>query len=68
MTNETIKLGNTEIPITELTTMLTSESVFWALRYAYKSPTSAGIDECEDDGCYDLYQLVCKLKKEKSND
>ena len=66
MTNETIKLGNTEISIAELTTMLTSESVFWALHHSVKNPSM--LEDCTDNGHNDLYELINNITKDKTND
>jgi hypothetical protein len=59
MQNE-IKIGSVEI--TELTEILKSDSVYLALRHAWKSPSTAGVDDCEDSCYQDLYHLCCELR------
>jgi hypothetical protein len=61
--NETAQLGIGGVSISALTEMLKSDSVYRLLRYGVKSPSSSGMDHCEDDGYYDLYNLVCELRK-----
>ena len=60
MQNE-IKIGSVEI--TELKEILKSDSVYCALRHAWKSPSSSGVDDCEDSCYQDLYELCCELRK-----
>ena len=52
-----------DVSISALTEMLKSDSVYRLLRYGVKSPSSSGMDDCDDDGYYDLYNLVCELRK-----
>ena len=47
----------------ELNKWLKSDSVYTALRRAVKSPSSTGVDDCEDNDYIDLYNLVCELRK-----
>ena len=60
---EAAQLGIAAISISALTEMLKSDSVYKLLRYGVKSPSSSGMDDCDDDGYYDLYNLVCELRK-----
>lgn len=62
--NETTKLGIGGVSINDLTEILKSDSVYTILRYGVKSPSSSGVDNCEDDKYYDLYDLVCELRKQ----
>ena len=48
--------------ISSLTEILKSDSVHRLLRYGVKSPSSSGMDDCDDDSYYDLYKLVCELR------
>jgi len=61
--NETTQLGIGAVSISALTEILKSDSVYTILRYGVKSPSSSGMDDCEDDSYYDLYNLVCELRK-----
>ena len=63
-TNETTQLGIGSVSISDLTEILKSDSVYTILRYGVKSPSSSGVDNCEDDRYYDLYDLVCELRKQ----
>ena len=60
---ESAQLGIGGVSINALTEILKSDSVYTILRYGVKSPSSSGMDDCEDDGYYDLYNLVCELRK-----
>ena len=60
---ETDQLGIGGISINALTEILKCDSVYTILRYGVKSPSKSGMDDCEDDGYYDLYNLVCELRK-----
>ena len=60
---ETAQLGIGGVSISALTEILKSDSVYTILRYGVKSPSSSGMDDCDDDGYYDLYNLVCELRK-----
>ena len=42
--------------------ILKSDSVYRLLRYGVKSPSSSGMDDCEDDQYYTLYNLVTELR------
>jgi hypothetical protein len=44
-----------------LKSLIASDSVYWALRNAVKSPSTLG--DVEDDSYQDLYNLSCELKK-----
>jgi len=46
----------------ELLEWLKSESVYACLRRGVKSPSSTGVDDCEDSHYYDLYNFTLKLK------
>ena len=61
--DETVQLGIGGVSISALTEMLKSDSVYRLLRYGVKSPSSSGMDDCDDDAYYDLYNLVCELRK-----
>jgi hypothetical protein len=61
--SETAQLGIGGVSISAFTEMLKSDSVYRLLRYGVKSPSSSGMDDCDDDGYYDLYNLVCELRK-----
>lgn len=61
--NETAQLGVGGVSISALTEILKSDSVYTILRYGVKSPSSSGMDDCEDNCYYDLYNLVCELRK-----
>jgi hypothetical protein len=56
-------LSEKEVTAEELLNWLKSDSVYWTLRTAYKSPTKCGLDEIDDRGVYDLYYLVESLRK-----
>jgi hypothetical protein len=59
--NEEIMIGS--VDLSELKEILKSDSVYWALRFAYKSPSQSGVDDCEDSYNVDLYNLCCELRK-----
>jgi hypothetical protein len=61
--NETAKLNIGGISISALTEILKSNSVYTLLRFGAKSPSKSGIDNCKDSDYYDLYNLVCELRK-----
>ena len=44
--------------------MIKSDSVYTLLRFGTKCPSKSGIDECEDDAYYDLFEL-CKSLRHK---
>lgn len=46
-----------------LTEILKSDSVYTLLRFGFKSPSNSGMDDCDDNYYYDLYKLVCELRK-----
>lgn len=62
--SKTAQLGIGGVSISTLTEILKSDSVYTILRYGVKSPSSSGVDNCEDDKYYDLYDLVCELRKQ----
>ena len=61
VTNEDFKENYQEIP--EYIGLLKSDSVYQALRYAWKNPSSSGVDDCDDYDYQDLYHIVCELRK-----
>ena len=61
--NETAQLGIGAVSISALTEILKSDSVYTILRFGVKSPSRSGMDDCDDNDYYDLYQLVCELRK-----
>ena len=61
--NETAQLGIGGVSISALTEILKSDSVYTLLRFGVKSPSKSGMDDCDDDDYYNLYQLVCELRK-----
>jgi hypothetical protein len=61
--NETTQLGIGGVSISALTEILKSDSVYKLLRYGVKSPSSSGMDDCDDHGYHDLYNLVCEIRK-----
>ena len=60
---ETAQLGIGAVSVSALIEMLKSDSVYRLLRYGVKCPSSSGVDDCDDDAYYDLYNLVCELRK-----
>ena len=60
---EAVKVGIGGVSISALTEILKSDSVYTLLRFGVKSPSKSGIDDCDDNDYYDLYQLVCELRK-----
>ena len=60
---ESAQLGIGGVSISALTEILKSDSVYTILRHGVKSPSKSGVDDCDDDGYYDLYNLVCELRK-----
>ena len=46
-----------------LVEILKSDSVYRLLRYGVKSPSSSGMDDCEDDNYYTLYNIVTELRQ-----
>lgn len=62
---EEMKADSVEnIDIDSLTEILKSDSVYRLLRYGVKCPSGSGMNECDDDSYSDLYNLVCKLRKQ----
>ena len=61
--NETAQLGIGGVCISALTEILKSDSVYTLLRFGVKSPSKSGMDDCDDNYYYDLYELVCELRK-----
>jgi len=51
------------VSISALTEILKSDSVYTILRFGVKSPSKSGMDDCDDNDYYELYQLVCELRK-----
>lgn len=49
--------------VKEFEKLISSDSVWTLLRYGYKSPSSSGVDDCEDDDYMDLYKLSTDLKQ-----
>ena len=54
-----------DIKTMQLTDILKSDSVYTALRSAVKNPSRSGIDDCEDNYIFDLYDLCCELRYPK---
>ena len=46
--------------------LLKSDSVNTLLRYGVKSPSKSGMDNFNDDGYYDLYNISCRLRQPKT--
>lgn len=46
----------------ELHNWIKSDSVYTLLRYGTKSPSSSGVDDCQDDHYSDLYNLSVSLR------
>jgi hypothetical protein len=63
MTTEQFK-EKTGYDFDSLIDILKSESVYSALRFAYKNPSTSGIDDCEDNCNFDLYQICINLTSE----
>jgi len=59
---------NIDEKINELIDMLKSDSVYTLLRFGAKSPSKSGVDNCEDDAYYDLYNLCCDLRKKSKTE
>ena len=60
---ESAQLGIEGVSISALTEILKSDSVYTLLRFGVKSPSKSGMDDCDDDYYYELYKLVCELRK-----
>ena len=56
-------LRKTNVSESDLVEILKSDSVYRLLRYGVKSPSSSGIDDCEDDHYYTLYDIVIELRQ-----
>ena len=56
-------LRKTDVSGSALVEILKSDSVYKLLRYGVKSPSSSGMDDCEDDHYYTLYNLVTELRQ-----
>lgn len=56
-------LRKTDVSGSALVEILKSDSVYRLLRYGVKSPSSSGMDDCEDDHYYTLYNLVTELRQ-----
>lgn len=55
-------LSENGVTTDELLQWLKSESVYTCLRRGVKSPSSTGVDDCEDSHYQDLYELIINLK------
>ena len=51
------------VDIKKLIEILKSDSVYTLLRFGAKNPSKSGMDCCEDNFYYDLYQIVNNLIK-----
>lgn len=60
---ETAQLGIGAVSRSALVEILKSDSVYRLLRYGVKSPSSSGMDDCEDDHYYTLYNIVTELRQ-----
>jgi len=60
-TNLSTQIGG--ISISDLAEILKSESVYKLLRHGIKRPELSGVDDCEDSCYFDLYNLICELRK-----
>ena len=56
-------LRKTDVSGSDLVEILKSDSVYRLLRYGVKSPSSSGMDDCEDDYYYTLYNIVTELRQ-----
>ena len=56
-------LRKTNVSESDLVEILKSDSVYRLLRYGVKSHSSSGIDDCEDDHYYTLYDIVIELRQ-----
>ena len=56
-------LRKTDVSGSALIEILKSDSVYRLLRYGVKSPSSSGMDDCEDDHYYTLYNIVTELRQ-----
>ena len=56
-------LRKTNVSESDLVEILKSDSVYRLLRYGVKSPSSSGIDDCEDEHYYTLYDIVMELRQ-----
>lgn len=54
--------------IGQLHDWIKSDSVYILLRYGSKSPSSSGVDDCEDDHYSDLYNLSTQLRAADRSD
>lgn len=53
----------TGVNIEELIDILKSDTVYTALRFAFKSPSTSGVDNFDDSGNIELYKIVTELRK-----
>jgi len=60
--NSTKDSGGLEILPENIIEIIKSDSVYTSLRRAFKSPSSTGVDECEDNFYIDLYNLSVALR------
>lgn len=49
--------------VSALEQLIKSDSVYTLLRYGSKSPSSSGVDDCDDSDYMDLYDICCELRK-----
>lgn len=49
--------------VEQLHQWIKSDSVYTLLRYGSKSPSSSGVDDCQDDHYSDLYNLSTQLRE-----
>lgn len=58
-------LAENNITTDELLTWLKSDSVYTCLRRGVKSPSSTGVDECDDSYYHELYEFINNIKYQK---
>ena len=51
------------VSVSALEQIIKSDSVYTLLRYGNKSPSSSGVDDCDDSDYMDLYDICCELRK-----
>ena len=56
-------LRKTDVSGSAFVEILKSDSVYRLLRYGVKSPSSSGMDDCEVDDYYTLYNIVTELRQ-----
>lgn len=57
------ELFHSNAHIEQLHQWIKSDSVYTALRYAYKSPSKTGMDDMDDKSYLELYRLSEKLRQ-----